>query len=220
MRFFGAAGEVEQHQYIRMLASGVKSVAGEVYDIGVKAAAVERAIASIGMNEEMISEMFASGPQAPQHAVFGHVTAKLAEAIRASQQSGDSLVKIADASTKVANLGTQVWESATTGSGAAYSKHLLGSTNEPGARTARVLVDMSAKVQGAEDLLRVGRSTRNARPSRGKIDLSWSGPQKSLICLWHNIRRLLLQLRVAHAGLRGHAPVRGACAILSATFQV
>jgi hypothetical protein len=151
MRFFGAAGEVEQHQYIRMLASGVKSVAGEVYDIGVKAAAVERAIASIGMNEEMISEMFASGPQAPQHAVFGHVTAKLAEAIRASQQSGDSLVKIADASTKVANLGTQVWESATTGSGAAYSKHLLGSTNEPGARTARVLVDMSAKVQGAED---------------------------------------------------------------------
>ena len=63
---------------------------------------MERAISSIGMNEEMIREMFASGPQAPQHAVFGHVTAKLAEAIRASQQSGDSLVKIADASTKAA----------------------------------------------------------------------------------------------------------------------
>jgi hypothetical protein len=126
-RFFGAAGEVDQHQYIRMLASGVKSVAGEAYTIAVKAAAVERAISSIGMNEEMIREMFASGPQEPQHAVFGHVTAKLAEAIRASQQSGDGLVKIADASTKVANLGAQVWESATTGSGAAYSKHLLSS---------------------------------------------------------------------------------------------
>jgi len=84
MRFFGAAGEVEQHQYIRMLASGVKSVASDVYNIDVKAAAVERAIASIGMNEEMISAMFASGPQAPQRAVLGHVTAKLAEAIRAS----------------------------------------------------------------------------------------------------------------------------------------
>ncbi|MDA9173096.1 hypothetical protein N9O24_00770 [bacterium] len=54
-RFFAAAGEEDQQQYIRMLASGVKSVAGDAYNIGVKAAAVERAIASIGMNEEMIS---------------------------------------------------------------------------------------------------------------------------------------------------------------------
>ena len=173
MRFFGAAGEVEQHQYIRMLASGVKSVAGEAYSIDVKAAAVERAIASIGMNEEMVSAMFESGPQEPQRAVLGHVTAKLAEAIRASQQSGDSLVKIADASQKVASLGTQVWESTTTGSGAAYSQHVLASTNEPGARTARVLVDMGAEVQGAEDLLRVGRS-RGDFP--GKVPQMGHGP--------------------------------------------
>ena len=173
MRFFGAAGEVEQQQYIRMLASGVKSVAGEAYSIDVKAAAVERAIASIGMNEEMVSAMFESGPQEPQRAVLGHVTAKLAEAIRASQQSGDSLVKIADASQKVASLGTQVWESTTTGSGAAYSQHVLASTNEPGARTARVLVDMGAEVQGAEDLLRVGRS-RGDFP--GKVPQMGHGP--------------------------------------------
>ncbi|EGB03370.1 hypothetical protein AURANDRAFT_68073 [Aureococcus anophagefferens] len=83
MRFFGTIGEVEQHQYIRMLASGVKSVAGDAYTLDVKAAAVERAISSIGMSEEMISAMFADGPQAPQQAVVGHVTAKLAEAIRA-----------------------------------------------------------------------------------------------------------------------------------------
>jgi hypothetical protein len=172
-RFFGAAGEVDQHQYIRMLASGVKSVAGDAYTIAVKAAAVERAISSIGMNEEMIREMFASGPQAPQHAVFGHVTAKLAEAIRTSQQSGDGLVKIADGSAKVANLGPQVWEAATTGSGAAYSRHLLESTSEPGARTARVLADMDARVQGAEDLLRVGRS-RGDFP--GKVPQMGHGP--------------------------------------------
>jgi len=54
MRFFGAAGEVEQHQYIRMLASGVKSVAGDAYTIAVKAAAVERAISSIGMAAAMV----------------------------------------------------------------------------------------------------------------------------------------------------------------------
>ncbi|EGB03448.1 hypothetical protein AURANDRAFT_68002 [Aureococcus anophagefferens] len=173
MRFFGAAGEVEQHQHIKMLASGVKSVASDVYSMDVKAAAVERAISSIGMNEEMISAMFASGPQAPQRAVFGHVTAKLAEAIRTSQQSGEGLIKITDASTKVANLGTQVWDSATTGSGAAYSKHVLESTSEPGARTARVLVDMGAGVQGAEDLLRVGRS-RGDFP--GKVPQMGHGP--------------------------------------------
>ena len=58
-----------------------------------------------------------------------------------------------------------MWESVTTGSGAAYSKHLLESTSEPGARTARVLVDMGTGVQGAEDLLRVGRS-RGDFPSK------------------------------------------------------
>ena len=38
--------------------------------------------------------------------------------------------------------------------------------------------------------------------------------------LWHNFWELPLQLCVARAGCCGHAPVRGACAILSAAFRV
>ena len=38
--------------------------------------------------------------------------------------------------------------------------------------------------------------------------------------LWHNFWQLPLQLCVARAGCCGHAPVRGACAILSAAFHV
>ena len=37
---------------------------------------------------------------------------------------------------------------------------------------------------------------------------------------WHNFWHLPLRLCVARAGCCGHAPVRGACAILSAAFRV
>ena len=38
--------------------------------------------------------------------------------------------------------------------------------------------------------------------------------------VWHNFWHLPLQPCVARAGCCGHAPVRGACAILSAAFRV
>ncbi|EGB03131.1 hypothetical protein AURANDRAFT_68271 [Aureococcus anophagefferens] len=62
-RFFGGAREADQQQYIRMLASGIKSVTAGTYNITVKAFAVEKAISGIGMTEVMISTLFTGAPR-------------------------------------------------------------------------------------------------------------------------------------------------------------
>ena len=117
---FGRLSEERQKQAVRMLASNIKCVADETFNIEVKASSVETSLKALGITPDA----FPTNPGTPVEVVCDQAVAALAAIIKPSQQS-ESLVKVSDIAAKTAAIGPQVWEAATTGGSAAYCKQLL-----------------------------------------------------------------------------------------------
>ena len=158
---FGRLSEERQKQAVRMLASNIKYVADETFNIEVKASSVETSMRALGITPDM----FPMDPGTPVEVGCDQAVAALAAIIKPSQQS-ESLVKVSDIAAKTAALGPQVWEAATTGSSAAYCKQLI----------AWLRVQTHAGQDGGPRGVSVARSHAGIVPVGGQAGTRTPGP--------------------------------------------